>query len=1006
MGIWDTPLPEAEKNPLKPEGASTKPDTGTHILSGVIDQAKDSAKYIANSANTGFWNFVGNVAETYKAAGKEPLPASAARLFFGTELVDSLGISPYSTAQQALRDKAALEGKYKEDRSATSKVGIKDRFTEELPSPGPISSILGKGAEFVADPMNLVGGPASASMKAAPLLSQTVRPALTAFGAGAGAETGRMTGGPLAAMAGGEGARPFGEAAGSIVGAVAGGNAQDVRLNALKTVAEPVTNVGKAMSATAKAYMAGDERNLFRIFADNYGDLSKNAQGLLTEHVRSQYADAISRDPQAQQSLKAFDEAIAKSGGPSDAPWNLGQRATTPVLVEEIRLRVPASGLEAEKLAAADKGTQADVFSRFKSLFGRSKVADSKDVAASLEDLRKETNLKLDALASEGQQVADGVSHWDLPGTAKTADKGAELRALADAEVKLTAGMAREKYAGALNTANELGSTVMPDAILRQGRETMASTLSKIDPTTAPPELQRLMNLVNPAGHPNAKRIQQLQDMALTADGPTKLKLNTEISGLRKELLDADKAPLTLKDINDMNIALSREASKLAANGDLIAAANVHKMSNAIAEDVSSQLPEVVRTAYSDARKFYRDVHAPRAREGANLNIRRDAGSARAGEERVVDEQMFNQYLQPNELETRMKQFDNLFGGVLPNTVRNEKAYALMGEGLEDKYYREIISKSAIKPEADQAFRQKYNSALERLPGTSQKLDDTFNRLVALEGQKQLQADRFKDILGHPLTRAIGVDEAKSVMTDALKDPSKMQKLIEYTTANQGKDAVQPLVKYIMELANPMSGGQYDPRKLMVLTNAGKGDGRVSSLQTLFQRAYGTQVGNEHFDNLQAIATLVERQGMTSPEFLRPQGTANPDLLRDKTGTSGASYLSNANNAAQGRVSTLWVTALTGGRYLNMKLGEAMRKLQYEALFDPEASRAVVDMARTRIDRPLARGTAQAITDRMGKEGKSLLSRLVDTGAVRPISLQSGRIGVLNDTKEYDKENR
>lgn len=1005
MGMWDTPLPEVEKKPVD----SGPPDTETHVLGNVADSVKASAKYLANSVNNGFWNFVGNVTEATKAAGKEPLPVSAARVFFGTELVDAVGISPYSNALQMDRDAAALEGKYKPTKSTKDK--IKERFTTEMEAPGPISGILGRGAEFAADPANLVGGPQGAAMKSIPFLSKSVvRPAITAFGAGAGAETGRMAGGPIAAMTMGEESRGTGEAVGSIVGAVAGGNVNDVRVNALKTAVDIPVNAAKAASAAVKAKRAGDEKNLLTLFADNYGDLSSKSKGILTEHIRSQFADAISRDPQAQASLREFEDAIAKSGGPSDAPWNLGQRATTPVLVEEIRLRVPASRVEAEQLGAADMATKADVASRFKSLVGRTVGDNRQEVVDSLDNLRRETNLKLDALASEGQQVTDGIAHWDLPGTPKAAEKGTELRALADEEVAATRTLAEQKYSQAIATADAMGVAITPDALRAQGGEILGTLLSQIDPKTAPGSVRRLMSIIKPELGESAQRIQQLQDMLLSADGPGKLKINQEISALRRAAKEAEKQPLTMKDLNDINVALSVDRKTIAASGTpdaAITARNIGQMQDALEGVVRTQLPAAVRGSYDDARAFFREVHAPRSKEGANLNIRRQAGSARAGEERVVDEQVFNEYLKPTELETRMGQFDNLFGGKLPGTVPNPKAYALLGEALEDKYYRELLSKQSLTPEGHLAFLRKYNSALERLPETAKKLDDTFTRLMALEGQKLAQVQRWKEISSHDLTKTLGVDGAKEVMTKALADPAKMQQLMNYTVAAQGEKGIQPLVKYVMDLANPMTGGQYDPKKLMVLANAGKSSGdRVSPLQMLFRRAYGEKAGNQHFDNLQAIATLAERQAATTPEFLRPAGTADLDPIRGATGQSGASYLTMANAAAQGRVSGLWATAVSGGRFLNMKLSDAMRKLQYEALFDPQASAAVLEMAKTRVDRPLAYGAAKEFTSRMGEGGASFLRRLVDTGAVRPITLQSARIGTVNATKEIDEEKK
>lgn len=1006
MGMWDTPLPEPSRK--KSDEPVAPVEDSAVIEAGILSPVKKGAKYVVNEANKGFWDFVGNVTEAAKAAGKEPMPFSLARIFFGNELIEALDISPYSKVKRAAEEDAALQGKLpKRGSDPFSKEGLRERFTTEMEAPGPVSEIIGGGARMLADPTNMFGMPVSTPLKVAPMLSKLARPASTSFFAGTGAETGKKIGGPLAAWLGGEESRGTGEALGSVAGAVAGGNVQDIRWNALSSVADAPINVGKAATAAVKAKRAGDERSVLRLFADNYGDLSANSQGILKEHVLATYANTIANDVQAQESLRRFEDAIKKSGGKTDAPWNLGARATTPVLVEEVRLRQPADLVEARQLDAANRATQNDVARRFKALLGRSRVAKADDVVESLDELRRTTNTKLDVLATEADEVANKVTHWDMPGTATTADNGAKLRALADAEIGVTREVARQKYGQAMQVADELGVEINPAKLRQQGSEILGEVLTQVDPKNAPPSLKRLVGILMPEQGDMGIRIKELQDKALMADGPTKLKLNNEISALRRQMKEAADAPLTLKDANDISVALGQDARAAAASGTpeaAILARNIERMRTSLEDTITSQLPDAARSAYEDARAYYRTVHAPRAREGANVNLQRRAGSARAGEERVVDEQVFNEYLKPRELETRMRQFDNLFGGALTGQ-RNDEAYKLLGQALEDTYYKKLLSRKSLSTEAHNNFMRDYNAALERLPDVRKKLDDTFGQLAALEDAKDAQVARWKSIARQPLTQAFGVDGAQQVMARALADPNRMNQLVNYITETQGEKGVKSLVKYVMESANPMRGDSYDGKKLIELLNAGKaGEKRTSAMQTLFRRAFGPDVGNKHYENLQAIATLAERQALTTPEFLRPVNAQNVDPIKERLGQSGASILQLTNNLGAGRVSALWAAAVGGGRFLNAKLNKAMRQLQFDALFDPQASAAVVEMAKTRADRPLARAAAQQLANRMGAEGKTFMQRLVDKGAILPVSTQSARIGVKTQLDEERDE--
>src|SRR5258706_9866830 len=112
---------------------------------------------------------------------------------------------------------------------------------------------------------------------------------------------------------------------------------------------------------------------------------------------------------------------------------------------------------------------------------------------------------------------------------------------------------------------------------------------------------------------------------------------------------------------------------------------------------------------------------------------------------------------------------------------------------------------------------QKHNPELNRLPETRAKLDETFTKIADLDAQAAEQRVKYEDIINHPLSRTIGVAEARGVMSRAISDPRQMNKLIDYTRETQGEKGVKSLVKYVMDSASPYTNGEYDPRKLIAL---------------------------------------------------------------------------------------------------------------------------------------------------------------------------------------------
>lgn len=1012
MGLWDRPLETAPQSKQTSTGETAPPDKETHIFGSLVEGAKGLGVDAAHGLNEGFWNFIGNSVEASKAYGKEPIPFSALRYFIGSELVDMATnpITPYGRMKMEDKQAKALKGKLHEPASAFSKEGILERFVPEHQTQGAFGDVIKGGMAAVGDPANMIGGPVGAGFKALPVLGKYGRSALTSFFAGSGAETGGKAGAAIDQnVFGGEG--DVGKVVGSLAGGVAGANVQDVKMNTLKEVGGKALDVTlNAAKAAREASKAKSMKEAWQVFNDAYGDLSAKSQGLAQKYVRASVALELQRDVKAQQSWAEFEDALSRSDANLMGPnlpeyWSLAQKTDNPVLIANEKYRVPSSGAEAQEQVARHRSTEEGVVRRHRSLFKDTKIADAKTLEEGLTDLARETNLKLDVLATEQNKAIQEVTNWDMPGKPTSFDKGAELRTLAEQEVKRTGDTARANYDRVLELGDKLGVTVSPARLRAASGDIMETILAQLKSGTAPESIKKLGALLSPETGPEAARIAQLTDELRTADGPGKLKINREILDLRKTMRETADKELTLRDLNDIMVALNKDASAVASSGTAgadIAGRNIQQVKDSLEKTIQGQVPDVVRQEYENARNYYSKVHAPRAKEGTNALLRREAGSGRPGEERIVNEQILGTqgYLNANALETKMREFDALFDGKLTQGEPNKRAYEILGEALENRYHKDILSKGQINPEKHEEFLRTWNSALNRVPGAREKLEDTFNIVSSFDRDQRTIRQKWDEISTHPLTKTFGPAQAKAVLERAMSDPNQMGRLVNYTIETQGKAGLEPLVKYVMDNSNPIAQGEYKAGTIRTLLNLGKTeDGRIGGLQVLLRRAHGQEAGDKMFNDLTDIALLQERADATKPERLVSRGSEKGPV-EQQLGQPVSSLYSTVNSAAQGRTSPVWAALFTGGRFANAKFSDAWRTLQHDALYSPEGAEAIKAMMVANAQDPFPVKSALALAKRMGKDGTGFLQRLVDIGAIPAVTLQGARIGAKESTKE------
>jgi hypothetical protein len=153
----------------------------------------------------------------------------------------------------------------------------------------------------------------------------------------------------------------------------------------------------------------------------------------------------------------------------------------------------------------------------------------------------------------------------------------------------------------------------------------------------------------------------------------------------------------TLKVMHDLRKAINLEsrAASQAGNGDL--AYNLGRLQNAVddAIDGAPALPDDAKTAYKAATAFYRDIYAPRFREGVTGKILRPTTF---GETRIMPSDVVNRFTSSTD---DAKQFITTFAG-------DAQAFESLRNGILGQFRRAAVDARTglVKPNEAASFLQ------------------------------------------------------------------------------------------------------------------------------------------------------------------------------------------------------------------------------------------------------------------------------------------------------------
>jgi hypothetical protein len=810
----------------------------------------------------------------------------------------------------------------------------------------------------------VLGGAAEGAggMLTMPMGGGLARNIIAAVGMGEGADiAGSMMGG-LFSYFGGEKYRATGEGTGTVLGGGVGAQANVGRVRAMGEVVgqvgSGVKSIPAALQSARARQAAGDERSLWPIFADEFGALRAKTNGLIQEFTNRQVAGLIRQDYRASDNAKAFVED-AKVTGLETKDWGLGERTLVPSLTETTARARPDSAKEAATMAERVTGMKLSIKGAYDRLVQGAKLpADEKGIEASAKAFQAFTQKKVDALTAETGQVKEAFPRLNVREEHEVGDKA---RALRDKMAGESYQIASGKYLQAEQMADTEGVQIKVGAVREQATEILQNFYSKVDPSKVPPVVKDLLK---------ATEVKQGGEASLLLPD----ELAAERAGAKAEADSAGK-PLTLKEANDLSRALGEAASNAKSSENYVSFNRAKELEAQVQETINStkMSPETL-AAYGEARRYWAKEHAPRFQEGLGKAMGKERGGVYEGREALKSEKIMDEVLSS---ETAMRDFDTTFG-------KDPQAKQLLNVALQDRFRKTVLDRpfSERMFEANlNEFKTKYANGLDRLPEVADKIDAQAAKMLTLQNEKKMELQRYRDIMGSDVTKAVGPIQAKAMFQAALSDPLKMEQLLAATKGGAAKE----LVKEVFQQANPFKNGDYDPEAILKIVQAGKRTSETPSpMETLFSRAFGEREGKRHLDTLEAISRFTIRQAATDPKYLQAGSILTDSPVKSATGAGMQSWVNDLRAVSTGRTGANYTALLGMSRFVNAKVQNAVEQAKRRALYDPETATAILELSATPSSQPLSLTTARKVFgDIRTNSGQSLVDRLIDKGYVK-----------------------
>jgi hypothetical protein len=563
-------------------------------------------------------------------------------------------------------------------------------------------------------------------------------------------------------------------------------------------------------------------------------------------------------------------------------------------------------------------------------------------------------------------------------------EAGEQARTIRDTLADQAFAEASAKYRAAETMADTEGVVIPSGGIRNEAGAILEEFYGKVDPSAIPAEVKSVLTATRGVKGPEVE---------------TPGHIGGFVEAKEAEATASKGKDLSLKEANNVVVALGKAETKARGQQNWTAADNARALKDKMLKSIEdSKMSPAAKAAYIDARDNYRTNYAQRFQEGMGKQLGKEQGqgSAVAGREALVGNKVLGTALID---ENNMREWDKVYGN-------NPEARALMSAELESRF-RKTLADSRTPDALERqlkAFKDKYDFALARYPQVADKMEKGGAAQMRLQLQRKAELERYEFIMSGDITKAVGPVQAKIMFEKALADPDKMRALIA-AFPEGGGGAAKRLTKELFLQANPFRSGEYDQDALYKMLNAGRKDQfSPSTLQLLFDSAFGKEAGAKHLHVLEAIGRFTEREAAVNPVNLRPQSLISDAPVSQGSGSTMASHLSNLRNMETGRSGSTFVATLSLSRLVNTKVQQAVEAAKIKALYDPETAEAVLALAATPINKPVAYGMMKLVLGGIKLEnGTSLLDHMVDKGYVKKYVSRGIIAGIETASEDEDK---
>lgn len=802
--------------------------------------------------------------------------------------------------------------------------------------------------------------------------------------------TGKALGGVFGYF-GGETGEKVGRATGNVIGGLVGGQANAVRMGVAKEAVvggkDIITSaVAAARTAREKSKVAGETRGLFEIFSDEFKGMRATTKGYIQDFTNANLSKAIRRDIHASTFAESF-VADSNLTGMDPKPWGLGERTMVPSITESIANVRPESHADAQVIGARATGMKRAIGEVYDKLRAKAGLPASPiSIKAAAQAFQAITQAKVDGLTKE---IGDVTAKFRELSPGEKGEVGQAVHNARDKMSEQSYSVAEGKYAHAEEMFDREGVEIPSGGVRDQAKEILTQFYPQVDPKSVPKVVK---NILAATGKEATPLVKSLAEHDLLSSEMTAEEANRD---------------LTLKEANDLAKALGEAEFNARGKENFEAARNARALKEKVLKSIddSKASPEA-KAAYTEARRYYSEDHAPRFQEKIGKELGKVRGGAAAGREVVPNELVLERVLGGGDaklIDSALKEADVLFSS------HPEALQKIITIGVENKFHEDVLGKTFSKDRFErdvEAFKKRYQPALDRVPEIGAKIDRESSRLYTLETEKAAEIKRYEDIMHGPVTKSVGYAQAKVMFQEALAKPEKMEELIRATKGAASKE----MVKELFDQADPFRGGEYDPDALLLMLKAGKSSpDSPSSMKILFDSAFGPKLAQHHIDTLEAIARFAKRQAATDPKSLQIGQILDQSPIKEATGSSAASIISSIRAQAAGNTSSSYVAVLTLSRFVNAKMQAAMSKAMHNALYDPEMADAILEMSSKPANQAMSVTSAVKVGFDKIKDanGRNMLERMIDAGYVKDYTSRGLLYGVeATQTQERDPDSR